>query len=357
MRRSGQTNWFEVLSVDSDTQLTLRSAATYTSSGTSDLKSPDVYDEGKTVLSCDALGVTSDGTTNGTLYQTAGSIVKDLLIRSGLESFLATATFTAADDDNQAKLGIVVPEKYNSKTIPSHRDVINLVNKSVFGSLVQNEDFELEYIILSPRRAVSSSNVLKKVDVLKFSVGTSSDKIAKTVKVDWKPKEYDYISDAASSSQATATSEYGQYLAKTENEFKVETLMVEEGSAQIYANRWAFVLGLGSAVVKIETKLQAARLQVTDQVELDHEKLFERMGSSDKRKVGAIRSIQQDAFSVTLELEDLGNSFSRCATITEDTAPEYADSSEQEKAYLGHITDSYGMQDNDPETAGKNLIW
>lgn len=357
VRRQGQTDWFEVLSVESDTSLTLRTAATYTSSGAADLKSPDVYSEGKSVLSMSVLGATEDGTPGTALLKTCGEIVLDILDRAGVSDFANTTTFDNCDLENEAILGIVVPSKYNDKNIPSHRDVINLVNKSVFGTLVQNEDFELEYHILSPFRAQSTALSFREVDVIGFSVETNSDKIVKTVKASYLAKEYDPASGVASASSVLATSENGQYLAKSENQFEVETNLVDESAAQIYANRWAFVLGVGTSIVRFKTKLQGARLKATDQIEIEHEKLYQRFASTDRRRVGAVKYSKKNAFDVSIELEDLGNAFSRCATITENDASDFDDSSAEELAYNGFITDTYGMQNNDPATQGRDLIW
>ncbi|TXH08660.1 MAG: hypothetical protein E6R04_10260 [Spirochaetes bacterium] len=355
IKLSGQNDFYEVLSVNSDTSITLRSAAGYSGTTTALIKSPEYYEEGKVVLSCDVLGATDDGTTDGALLEKCGDIVADLLDRAGLTSLMAAATFDSANIDNDARLGITIPAKFDSKKVPTHRDIINVVNKSVFGSLVQNEDFELEYQILLPKK--TSVTVFNRTDVVKFSVDSSSDRVIKTAKVNYRPLEYDISSGESSVSQATATSEYGQYLAKTENTFEIDTYLIDDDRGQIYANRWGFILGIGTSIVKIETKLQGARLQATDKVELQHEKLYERYASSDQRRIGAIRYVKQNAFTVSIEVEDVGNAFSRCASITENDATEFASATDSEKAYDGYITDDYGMQDNDPETAGNNLIW
>jgi hypothetical protein len=220
---------------------------------------------------------------------------------------------------------------------------------------VQNEDFELEYHILLPKK--TNITTFDKIDVVKFSVDSASDKVIKTARVNYLPLEYDIDSGESSVSQAEATSDYGQYLAKSENVFEIDTYLIDADAAQIYANRWGFILGIGTSVLKIETKLQAARLQATDKVELLHEKLYERFASTDQRRIGAIRYVKQNAFSVSIEIEDIGNSFSRNAAITEDTATDFDSSTDTEKSRQGYITDTYGMQDNDPETAGSNVIW
>jgi len=357
IKANGQSDWFEVLSIESDTALTLRTAATYTSTSTSNLyRDPLIYKEGTTVLSCSALGVTTNGLTTGALLKTAGGIAKDLLTRAGLSSILNTASFTASDIDNQFTLGMVVPKEYNQRSIPNYRDTIERVNKSVFGSLVQNEDFQLEYIILSPER-LSSATKLEELDILNFAVTSQSDKIAKTANIQYLFKEYDPDADDNSFAVSSADSDDGEFLAKTNNEFTMETAIISASDAATYASRWAFVLGVATSIVKIKTKLQIARLQVTDKVELLHEKLYERYGSTDTRKIALMRFVKQNGLDVNAEMEDLGNAFSRVAIITLNTAVDFSSADTRTRAYNGYITDTYGMQSNDAETFGTNLIW
>lgn len=357
VKRSSQSTWYEVLSVETDTAATLRSNAGYTSSGTADLKNPEVYDEGKVVLSLDTIGGTEEGTISGTLVKTAAQTVKALLTLAGLSAEINSAAFTVAQGDNYHKLGIAIPANFGDTKAPPLREVINKINQSVLGSLYQNEDFEFEYAILSPKRDLTTTVKFNERDVLSFKIASDSARIVKTMRVRYKVKEFDSASLAKQTSEVTHDSDTANYLAGCTKEQIVETYLVDETQAQILCNRWSFLFERASATVTVNTKLQGARVAVNDRVELNHEKMYERFGSSLTRKVGGVQAARKSISASQLEVEDLANAFSRCAAIAPSGALAWEDSSDDDKLYNGYITDSYGMQDNDPATHGSNLIW
>jgi hypothetical protein len=352
----GEADYFEVLSVTDDANLTLRTPATYTATLTSLVKRPPYYQEGTSILSCDVLGRTDTNLTTGNLLKTAPEIVQDLLTDAGLSALVNTASFALAKSLTNKRVGVAIPKKLGDKSTQKLRDIINELNKSDFGSLVQNEDFELEYHILSPDKP-SDMTRLSEVDALSFSIESDSTRIVKTARVNYAFREVDPISKEAVNLQAEATSDNSQYLAGSTNEFKIDTLLVDEADAQIYANRWSFIFEVASSVVKIGTKLQGVRLQIGDKVEIKHEKLYERVGSTAKRKIAAVTLAKKSLSDSSIQLDDLSNAFSQCAVIADNTAVAYSGATEQERAVTGYISDDYGMQGNDPDTFGIGLIW
>jgi hypothetical protein len=356
VRVSPQADFFEILSVDSDTQMTLRTNSSYSQSGAGLAKRVSVFNHDVDVLSLDAMGKSSTGTTGGVLLKTGAQIVEDLLIDAGLSSSINSASFDDASVLNPAPLGVLIPKKASDTKPPKIRDVISEINKSVFGSLIQNNDFELAYNVLRPKRSTASLNLSER-DVLSFSIKADSSKIIKTAKVRYKFKEYDIVSKEELFNEVTHTSNVGQYLTKTQNEFIIDTFLAFEQDADTAAERWAFLLEYASTVMTVETKLQAIESEVNDAVILSHEKIYERIGSSSSRKVGAVQRASRSAFETSLELEDLAQAFSRCSVITENTAEDFLNSNDSQRAVQGYITDTYGMIDNDSETFGLHLIW
>lgn len=356
VRVSPQAEFFEILSVDSDTQMTLRAPANYTQSGTGLGKRVSVFDPENDVISCDIMGKSSTGGTGGVLLKTGAQITRDLLELVGLGSSVNVASFTTASDLNSAALGVLIPKKAEETKPPKVRDVISEINKSVFGSLIQNNSFELAYNVLRPRRDTASLSLSER-DVLSFSIKADSSKIIKTAKVRYKFKEYDTVSKEELFNETTYTSRIGQYLTKTQNEFIIDTFLAFQQDAEIAASRWALLLELASTVMTVQTKLQAIDTQVNEAVVISHEKLYERLGSTSRRKVGAVQRTSRSAFDSSLELEDLAQAFTRCSVITEDSAEDYNNSSDVQRAVQGYITDTYGMIDNDSDTFGLHLIW
>lgn len=350
----GQASMFEVLSVESDTALTLRSSADFTDTDFGQYKAL-IYDEGTTVLSCDCLGRTDDGTATGVLLKTAPGIVQALLDDAGLGDEIDTASFTEAEDIAYQEIGIVVPETYRATNSMSFRDVINKVNKSVFGTVIQNDNFQFAYHVLSPRKPTDATKFTES-DILSFSLNSTAENVVGTVNVEYLKKEYDYTTSKASISTKSTTSDTATYLVKTSNEKTVATYLTVEREAEIFSARWAFLLSSSAAKLTFTTKLQAMHLQVGDIIEVEHRKFFERFGGTGKRKLMMIESIKKSGVEVTIEAVDINNLFNRVAAINELTA-DYSGSSETEILYGGFITDTYGLVDNDPETAETNLIW
>lgn len=349
--------FYEIRSITDDLNLVLVSNAAATNTAALIGKSPSYYVEGQTVLSCDCIGATENGTTTGVFIKTAAQIVKDLLIRGGYSAQIDSSSFTTAQNICMYKLGLQIPSTYNSTKIPTLRDTINQVNQSVFGALVQTSDFLLGYQIFSPAR-LSGLTTFRECDVLSWTVQCNSDRIAKTAFVNYLYKEYDPGSGNGTFAQVSATSNNAQYLALSTRQSTQVTLLTNAVEAQMVANRWAFIQEVADAVVTLGMKMQGSRLKATDAIAFYHEKLYQRIGSTDGRKVGYVSGIQKTAMDTTLNVEDLANSFSRCGCIAPIGAAAYAAASKLDKMLNGYITDSYGLSNNgDGSTFGTNLIW
>lgn len=355
VRSVGQFDFFEVLSIESDTSLTLRTNASYTESDGGQYLGGRNFDPEIDFLSCEVTGTTATGVSTGALLSTASEVVQDILETAGVTG-LNQPAFDKARDVAPYMIGLVIPKVFTDQNSKPLRDIINEINVSVFGSLVQNEDLELEYNILRPNKPPDSL-VLRENDILSFSIESNNDRVAKKAIVNYRRREFDFESRLSSVPLIEEkTSDLGQFLVKSIQEKVIDTVLFYEDDARILVNRWAFLLELGTNVIKVETKLQATRLQVNDIVKIEHEKLFDRVGGG-AVKYAAVQGIKKNGLKVTLELDDLSNMFNRVAIIAESGSPDWASSDDEQRAKHGFITDSYGMIDNDPSTHNLNLIW
>lgn len=346
--------FFEILSVDSDTQLTLRTPATFNATATGRYKYL-IFDPSQDKLSLDVLGKTENGETDGVLLKTAPSIVKSLLKEIGLAEDIEETSFDEAESIAYMHLGFVIPSAYNDKTTPIYRDIINTVNKSVFGSLIQNDDLKIEFNILQPVKNVNAVR-FDESDILSMSFDASAANLVKTVTVRYQPREYDYISGAASNRTESKTSDTSTYLIGATQEKTFETKLVAEADARIIANRWSFILESGAGRGTLVTKLQGMLLNVGDTIEISNRKFFERVGSSSKSRLFLVEAVRRSGSQVQFEVVDLSNAFSRVAAIN-DFSNVYASANERERLYGGYYTDEFGLIGNDPDTSGANLIW
>jgi hypothetical protein len=352
IRSVGQVAFFQIMSIESDTALTLVSAASYTQNSAAQYKGGTNFDPESDVLSCTVIGATVDGDKAGDLLIFPGEIVKDILTRSGAED-LNSASFALADDSAQHRLGFVIPETFSATTAPNVRDVINNINVSVFGSLVQNEDFELEYNILKPNRP-SDAVKLTESDIFEFAVESQNDRLVKDVVIEYDQNEYSPTVQDKFSMFFTKVSDTSQYLTGVEETRHIKTVLIDEKSARMFANRYSFLLEIATNVISFKTKLQGARLQVNDVIYLEHEKFYDRVGGG-KARFAAVQSIKKTGSMVLVEADDLSNAFNRVCIIVDDDEPIFAESSIEQRAKNGFITDEFGLIDN--ANFGYNLIW
>ncbi len=351
----GNTDFFEVLSVEDDSNLTLRTPATFTSTAIGRYQS-FVYDpDNGMVVSLDVLGATEDGTTSGVLMKTAPSISKYLLKRAGLESELDESSFDNAEDIAYQHLGLVVPTLFSDTELPIYRDVLNSINISVIGSLVQNGEFKFAYQVLRPKKTIAATK-FSESDILSFDLNSTADNVVKTAIVEYHPREYDPLTDDSAINTEQKTSNNSTYLLKTDTTKTITTLLVEQRDARIMANRWAFILESATGVLSFTTKMQGFTLQVGDIVQLTHRKFFERYGGNDKSKLALVQGVKRSGSTVTVDATDLSNTFNRVACIN-DFTNDWSSASDTERLYGGYITDQYGLIDNDPLNFGSNLIW
>lgn len=348
--------WLQIWAIlDEDNFITTANA---TASGTVDstFKSPDYVKSRSTVLSSDIIGKSDDGTTTGDILRNGPEIVKDILEFSGLSTLLNVASFTAANDRTMHEIGLAIPAKFNAKASQKLRDIINQVNRSIFGVLFQNSSFQLEYDLIEPGRD-DTALPLDRADALNFSITSSSKSIVSTVNLFFNNREFDNDTLTDVSDLETFTSLNALRLAKTNKEIDIPTLLTERQSAVIFASRWAFILEFSKALVSIDLKLQAMISDINDRVDFNTSKLYERLGTSLTRKIGLISMISKGITGTQIKMDDLAGAFTRCSVITENTALAFVSASDDEKIINGYITQNIGTLESDTTTFGINLIW
>lgn len=317
---------------------------------------PDYFTDGESILSVDLIGKSDTGLKSGDLLRKGPEIVKDILIDGGLSDRLNASSFDTANDLATHDLGIAIPTTFNNRNTQSLRATINRINKSIFGSLFQNDDFLLEYSVLEPERLIKDT--VDRSDILGFSVRSDSTKIISAANISFNFKEADFEAlNNPSNEVQSFTGDVGLNLVKTKTEFDLDTLLVDESSALIFASRWVFLLQRAKTIVEMQLKLQAFDYEINDKIQLSHPKFFERIGGNFLRKIGLVQSITKDITSSTVVIDDLANAFSRCGAITDNDAADFTDASDDELMENGYITDNNGVLGGDPDTFGVSVIW
>lgn len=349
IKGASNDDWFEVLEVTDDTNLIVRTTPTASdtvSAGSGERKNPNVIGN-ETVVSADCFGKPD---SNGNVLQTAGSITKDLLISSGLESEINSTSFDEFDDLAPYRLGFAIPSEVRSKRTTSIRDAVNNCCRSAFASVVLNESYKLEIVQISPE--YQNLKTLNEGDIFNISVNVDSNDISTKAIVSFASREYD--SGAAASSNIVESVSSNAYLVDTSKESQIETVLVDASDAEVMASRWLFLLERATNYVRVDTSIQAIRWKIGDVVRINYPKLFQRFGSTDSVRLGLIMGLRKSLFGVSLTVNDLGNSFSRACRISPDDSEEYSNASDLEKATNGFLTDADGFTESVNDI---NVIW
>jgi len=197
------------------------------------------FDNENDVLTCDVVGTTDDETSDGELLKTASTIVKDIISKVNITS-INQDSFDKADVMAPYVLGFSLPREFTGVTSRIVRDLINDVNVSVFGSLVQNEDFLLEYSILQPNRP-SSAIKLKEDDIIKFSWKSNADRIVKTAIIQYNRKEFDFSTRNESVQTSQKTSDVGSFLVKKNNTRTIVTVLTKSHSNRMCPHHYLLI--------------------------------------------------------------------------------------------------------------------
>jgi hypothetical protein len=359
IRPKGTSDWFEILSVDTDESITLRTAPTGLTPNprTSTLQYKTlIFDEGSDVLHCEVIGRTTTNTSSGILLRKAPEIVSQLLYDAGFTaSEINAQSFIDSQNLVPEDLGFVVPKRFDDKTPITYRDVINSVNKSVFGIIYQDNNFKMTYDILRPVIPVGTI-VIKESDCLKWSCTSTNKNMISRAIVEYGSKEYDYNVLQSSLQTVDSSSNLANYILGTSRERIFQSVLVNTSDAQRLCDRWKFLLEFSTNQISIQTKLQLIDAEINDIVDFEHRKFYERFSGTSKRKFLAIEKIQKNGQGVLIQCVDLSNAFNRIALITDSTT-NWANSDEAIKIRSGFYSEDSGLINNDENSFQVNLIW
>lgn len=355
IRPKGTVDFYQILSVDSDTQFTLTSNFPTNQSLKNLQYKKFIFDSENDILSCTVLGRTNNDLISGDLLKTAPSIVKTLLIDCGLATSIDNASFVSNENLIPEEIGFVIPEKFNDVNTPIYRDVINKINASVFGILLQNNEFKFSYDLLRPV-VDQNATLLNESDILDIQVSSTNKNMIYKAISEYAKKEYDYTVKKDSLITTSRVSNIARYIQNTLKEKTFSSYLTNEADSRRLCQRWSFLLEYSSNEITISTKLQTIDLQINDIIAIDHRKLFTRFGGTSSKRYIAVEKISKSALGVTIVGVDLSNAFNRVALIS-DTTSNYSDSAEDVRIYSGFYTDSNGLINSDENSFFTNLIY
>jgi len=78
---------------------------------------------------------------------------------------------------------------------------------------------------------------------------------------------------------------------------------------------------------------------LNDKLWLQFDRLYKRFGNRDRKKIGLINKITKNGERVSVEINDLGNIFTRSANIADDSSSDFSAASDDEKIVSGYVVD------------------
>lgn len=323
--------WYEVLKAE-EGSLTLRTAyAGATDTAAAKYKNPQYLND-DSIVTANVLGYDD----SGTWLKTPGQIVKHLVTNDGGITDIDSTSFDDADAKAPFTMSIVSPVGYGDRE-EKIRDVINKVNKSVFGSLVNTLAFSLKYDVLDPEKP-PTLEAIKDDDIISWSVKTKNEILSRVV------YRYRHGEDRFNGERKFTTGEHDNDFVNSyigiSRVFELDLYLYDASGADAIAQRIAFINSVSNSTVTIRAKSVFSLNNLNDTVWLKLDRLYKRFANRDRAKIAKIQSIKKDGTNTTLELADLGNSFNRVMSIAPNTANDFSSATDDEKIFNCYICDN-----------------
>jgi hypothetical protein len=356
IRRSTGTasKWFEVLDV-SEQKIVIREAYDQvTGTGFGLIKNVELIDEESLIL-VDCYGKDSgDGSLPGTWIKTATDVVFDLITEDAGFSSINQASFDQARADNDYLISMVIPESIGGDQ-PLIRDVITKINESVFGSLYVNNEQEICFSLLNTRKPENIEKIGDD-DIVSWSVNTSQS-IVSSVKVDYSP----FVDNITGQDAFETVSFNSEFVSKNIGINKrVERVcyLYNKKDAEIIAQRLAFYNGLSKSILLLNGKANFFDISVNDKIYIGLDRLYKRFAGDSKEKIGIVSGVKRNFSGAEITVNDLGNIFNRCLSVSSDNVENFTLASDSEKIKYGFIVDNNtNTPDPDSEQGlGGNLL-
>lgn len=322
--------WFEILSVEASS-IKLRSNFTQ-ASGTeiARIKPVDIIGD-DSVITVDCYGLESD--SSEWLY-TASDIVKHLVTFDAGFNNINLPSFAQAKSDYRDVMSLVIPSIGSEP--PMIRDVISMVNGSVFGSLYGNSIQDLCFSIVNTRRPVGLVS-LKDEDILDWQ-SDSINNIISDVQVN-----YSHFTDTETGEDASKTELFSSSFVDRnvgiESTTEFSSHVYDQSSAIVVAQRTAFYRSLSTSRLIVKGKAIFFNYSVNDRIYLELERLYLRYGASTRKKIGIVSSVKKSQYESEIILNDMGGIFNRCPTIAPTTTLAFNSATDDDKVKFGFILD------------------
>jgi hypothetical protein len=316
--------WYEISEV-ATTTLTVMTAYSeaYSYVGPALYKHPTYIGDSDKVL-VDCMGKKSASVW----LKTASDAVNDICTQLSMSN-IDPVSFANAKLDAPYCLSVVYPTSLGGK-LPTARDMILAISQSVFGSLYSNSDFNIAYSILGADRDIVITTIADD-DIISFTTSTKNQ-ITKNVTATYRQERGNSLFQSYTFSNSN--------ISGISTDLAIALSLYDDADAQIITQRYAFLRSSSQMTVTLKGKLNLISKSLNDRVYLNLTRLFKRFGASGNIKIGLVNLISKDSTTVDLQVNDVGNLFSRVGSIAPNTASDFSTASADEISRYTFIVDN-----------------
>jgi hypothetical protein len=347
------TTYYEILAVNEQSIELRVNFADPTITDDVQAKLPD-YIGDDTIISVNVLGKTEDGEPEGTWISTAAQTVKDLVTEIGITNF-NNISFDNAEATSSQLISLTLPLS-KSASLTSTKDAIDLINKSVYGSLTLDDDLNLQYRILK-NDIPTEPRIIRDSDVVSWKIKTTNGKNFRNSIIHYRHQDYNRYTKQSGNSVIQYESEFVRDYIGTNQTSELDVYLYNQIDAEIMSHRYVYFNRLGRSDVTIETDLRLEDVEIGDVIQLEFARLYKRFGDDETRKkLMLVIGLTKSGEKLTIEATDLNNTFNSTAVITPNVANPYTSATTDEKLHYGYITTNQGIVNNEETTSNINLI-
>jgi hypothetical protein len=348
------TTYYKISYVDENSIWLTQNFSNPTITDVAKYKKPEYVDD-DTVISVDILGKTVNGLASGVWISTVAQTERDLLSQLAITS-INEASFTNGAVDGNQLVSIAIPEDFSSKSLPSVKDIVDKLNKSISSSLTLDNDLNIKFQVLNAFTE-EDIQIITDFDVIDWNIKSVNGKAFNKAVAKYRFTDVNNGTLTNGNQVYTFESEFVNRYIETGKVSEIELYLYNQNEAQISAHRNIYQNRLSMATVTIKSDLRLENTEIGDIVIVDFARMYKRYGDEETRKkVMLVIGKTVTGEGTEFELSDLGNTFNTSSYITDNLANEYILSDENERLINGYITDNQGIVEDLEDTAGVHLI-
>ncbi len=346
--------FFKISSVSETSLELIETFVDITIQDIAEVKSPN-YIEDDSIISVNILGRTVDNTAEGQWIQTSAQAERDLIDDAGITA-IDEQSFTDGAVDGSQLVSMAIPQVFTSKSLPNIKSLCDDFNKSINSSLTLNNELELKFKVLNVFTE-AEFRVIRDQDVIKWSIKTTNGKTFRRAIARYRFTDTNRTTLEAGNKSIDFSSDFIEKYIGTNKSTELNLFIYEDFDANISAHRNIYYNRLSVATIKLTSDLRLEDLELGEIVLLDFDRLYIRFGDTETRKkLGIVIAKSVTGEEIQYEISDLGNTFNSSSYITDNAAPDFSTSDEDDKIRNGYITDSQGIVNDEEDTANTHLI-